>query len=75
MTLGGCIAHVDDALPCRFASRSVSVTPTLLPTGDEFPMNFEGLDVVFSTYLLFPAPFLRVEGERRRERGSLGSGA
>ena len=51
--LGGCIEHVDDALPCCFAPPSVSVMPALLPKGNELPMNFEGLDGLFSTYLLF----------------------
>jgi hypothetical protein len=37
--LGGCIALVDDALPCCFAPRSVSVMLALLPEGDEFRMN------------------------------------
>jgi hypothetical protein len=27
--------------------------PALLPVGDESAMNFEGLGVTFSTYLLF----------------------
>jgi hypothetical protein len=34
--------------------------PTFLPIGDEFLMNFEGLDILFSRYLLFSALFLRV---------------
>src|SRR5215208_1352146 len=34
--LGGCIPHVDDALPYCLAPRSVSVVPALLPRGDEF---------------------------------------
>ena len=38
--LGGCIVHIDDALPYRFAPRSGSVIPALLPRSDEFPMNF-----------------------------------
>ena len=54
--LGGCIPHVDDALPCCFASRSLM--PTLLPVGDEFRMNFEGLGVPFSTcFCCFPQLF------------------
>src|SRR5215211_5579217 len=36
--LGGCILHVDDALPYWLAPRSVSVVPALLPKGDEFRM-------------------------------------
>jgi hypothetical protein len=31
--------------------------PALLPASDEFPMNFEGLGVYFSTYLFFPEHF------------------
>jgi hypothetical protein len=43
--------YVDDALPCCFAPRSVSVMPALLPKGDEFPMNLEGPGVGFLTDL------------------------
>jgi len=35
--LGGCIPHVDDALPCCFAPPSLM--PALLPRSDEFRMN------------------------------------
>jgi hypothetical protein len=45
----------------------VFLTLSLLPRGDEFRMNSEGLDVFFSTYLLFSATFFRVRGELRRE--------
>src|SRR5215217_2730602 len=73
--LVGCIAHVEDALPCCCAPSSVSVTLALLPRGDEFRMNFEGLGVSFSTYLLFCVAFLQVGRELRREGAAPSVGA
>jgi hypothetical protein len=43
--------------------------PTSLPMGDESAMNFEGVGVSFSEFLLFSEPYLRIGSELRRERG------
>jgi hypothetical protein len=45
------------------------LTPAFLPAGDESVMNFEGLDVFLSTYLLFSAAFLHVGRVLRQECG------
>jgi hypothetical protein len=37
--------------------------------GDESAMNFEGVGVSFSEFLLFSEPYLRIGSELRRERG------
>ena len=50
----------------RVALRRFLMT-ALLARGDESAMNFEGLGVSFSTYLLFSAPFLQVGSELHRE--------
>src|SRR5215211_6930881 len=45
----------------------LSLIPALLPVGDEFWINCEGLGVVYSTFLLFPSTCFRVGSELRRE--------
>jgi hypothetical protein len=52
--------HVDDALPCCFAPRSVSVMPALLARGDESAMYFEGLGSFFRHICSFPQHFFEL---------------
>jgi hypothetical protein len=53
----------------------LSLMPALLPVGDEFWINFEGLGVVYSTFLLFPSTCFRVGSELRREEATPVSGS
>jgi hypothetical protein len=41
----------------------------IITFGDESAMNFEGVDVFFSEFLLFSEPYLRIGSELRGERG------
>ena len=62
--LGGSIVHVDDALPCCFAPRSVSVMLALLPRGDEFRMNLSSCGQLLLCVSV-AIPFLLRRGGRR----------
>jgi hypothetical protein len=50
MSLRGAVPHV--------ALAHAYLMPALLPEGDEFPMNFEGLGVSFRDIYRFPQQFL-----------------
>src|SRR5215212_5580179 len=77
--LGGCIPHVDDALPCCFAPHSLM--PALLPRSDEFRINswrnfleFHAGDVLVGAHLPYrPGPeSLPPEGAIIQSQGNIG---
>ena len=51
------------------AARGCACIPTSIPKGDESTMNFEGVDVKISDFLLSSEAFVRIGSEHRRERG------